>query len=91
MGKPDFLTVIDESHVTLPQLHGMYAGDQSRKETLVQYGFRLPSAKDNRPLRYEEFETRVGDVIYVSATPGKYEREESEADGRADHPSDGTS
>ena len=76
-GKPEFLTVIDESHVTLPQLHGMYAGDQSRKETLVQYGFRLPSAKDNRPLRYEEFETRVGEVIYVSATPGKYEREES--------------
>jgi excinuclease ABC subunit B len=77
-GKPDFLTVIDESHVTLPQLHGMYAGDQSRKQTLVEYGFRLPSAKDNRPLRYEEFETRVGDVIYVSATPSTYEREESE-------------
>ncbi len=77
-GRPEFLTVIDESHVTLPQLHGMYAGDQSRKETLVQYGFRLPSAKDNRPLRYEEFETRVGQVLYVSATPGKYEREESD-------------
>lgn len=77
-GKPEFLTVIDESHVTLPQLHGMYAGDQSRKSTLVEYGFRLPSAKDNRPLRYEEFETRVGQVVYVSATPGKYEREESE-------------
>jgi len=77
-GKPEFLTVIDESHVTLPQLHGMYAGDQSRKQTLVEYGFRLPSAKDNRPLRYEEFETRIGEVIYVSATPGKYEREDSD-------------
>jgi excinuclease ABC subunit B len=77
-GNPEFLTIIDESHVTLPQLHGMYAGDQSRKQTLVEYGFRLPSAKDNRPLRYEEFEKRVGDVIYVSATPSKYEREESE-------------
>ncbi len=77
-GNPEFLTVIDESHVTLPQLHGMYAGDQSRKSTLVEYGFRLPSAKDNRPLRYEEFEERVNDVIYVSATPGNYEREESE-------------
>lgn len=77
-GKPEFLTVIDESHVTLPQLHGMYAGDQSRKNTLVEYGFRLPSAKDNRPLKYEEFETRIGEVIYVSATPGKYEREEGE-------------
>lgn len=76
-GKPDFLTVIDESHVTLPQLHGMYAGDQSRKNTLVEYGFRLPSAKDNRPLRYEEFEERVEDVIYVSATPSEYERKES--------------
>ncbi len=76
-GKPDFLTVIDESHVTLPQLHGMYAGDQSRKQTLVEYGFRLPSAKDNRPLRYEEFETRVAQTIYVSATPGEYERKES--------------
>ena len=77
-GRPDFLTVIDESHVTLPQLHGMYAGDQSRKQTLVEYGFRLPSAKDNRPLRYEEFETRIGQVMYVSATPGNYERTESD-------------
>ncbi len=75
-GTPDFLTIIDESHVTLPQLHAMYAGDQSRKQTLVEYGFRLPSAKDNRPLRYEEFEDRIGQVIYVSATPGVYEREE---------------
>jgi len=76
-GTKDFLTVIDESHVTLPQLHAMYAGDQSRKQTLVEYGFRLPSAKDNRPLRYEEFETHIGDVLYVSATPGKYERTEA--------------
>lgn len=77
-GEPDFLTIIDESHVTLPQLHGMYAGDQSRKNTLVEYGFRLPSAKDNRPLKYEEFETRVNEVIYVSATPGNFERTESD-------------
>ncbi len=76
-GNPEFLTVIDESHVTLPQLHAMYAGDQSRKGTLVEYGFRLPSAKDNRPLKYEEFEKRIKDVIYVSATPGTYERTES--------------
>lgn len=77
-GTPDFLTVIDESHVTLPQLHGMYAGDQSRKNTLVEFGFRLPSAKDNRPLGYEEFADRVGQTIYVSATPGNFERENSE-------------
>ncbi len=77
-GIPEFLTIIDESHVTLPQLHGMYAGDQSRKNTLVEYGFRLPSAKDNRPLKYKEFETRVNDVIYVSATPSTFERENSD-------------
>ncbi len=77
-GEPEFLTVIDESHVTLPQLHGMYAGDQSRKATLVEYGFRLPSAKDNRPLRYEEFETRIGQVLYTSATPSDYERTKSD-------------
>lgn len=77
-GKPDFLLVIDESHVTIPQLQAMYAGDQSRKQTLVEYGFRLPSAKDNRPLRYEEFLERVGDTIYVSATPGKNELAVSE-------------
>jgi excinuclease ABC subunit B len=76
-GSPEFLTVIDESHVTLPQLRGMYAGDQSRKKTLVEHGFRLPSAKDNRPLRFKEFEERVGQQIYVSATPSDYEREES--------------
>ena len=73
-GAPDFLTIIDESHVTVPQIGGMYAGDKSRKDTLVEYGFRLPSARDNRPLRFEEFEERVGQVIYTSATPGEYER-----------------
>ena len=72
--KSDFLTIIDESHVTLPQLGGMYAGDASRKKTLVDFGFRLPSAKDNRPLKYNEFEERIGDVIYVSATPSETER-----------------
>ena len=76
-GNPEFLTIIDESHVTLPQLRGMYAGDASRKNTLVEFGFRLPSAKDNRPLRYEEFEERIGQVIYTSATPGDFEKEES--------------
>ncbi len=76
-GKPEFLLVIDESHMTLSQLHGMYAGDQSRKGTLVEFGFRLPSAKDNRPLRYEEFDDKVGATVYVSATPGKFERENS--------------
>lgn len=74
-GSADFLTVIDESHVTVSQIRGMYAGDRSRKETLVEYGFRLPSALDNRPLRFEEFEKRVGQVLYTSATPGDYERE----------------
>ncbi|MBI5133878.1 MAG: excinuclease ABC subunit UvrB [Candidatus Taylorbacteria bacterium] len=76
-GSPDFLTVIDESHVTIPQLGGMFAGDQSRKKTLVEHGFRLPSAQDNRPLRFEEFEERVGQAIYTSATPGAFEKENS--------------
>jgi excinuclease ABC subunit B len=76
-GTPDFLTFIDESHVTLPQLHAMYAGDQSRKQNLVDFGFRLPSAKDNRPLRYEEFLETAGQTLYVSATPGEYERQKS--------------
>lgn len=71
---PDFLVVVDESHQTVPQLHGMYHGDRSRKETLVEYGFRLPSARDNRPLTFEEFEARVKQVIFMSATPGPYER-----------------
>ncbi len=69
----DFLMVIDESHQTVPQLHGMYHGDRSRKETLVSYGFRLPSALDNRPLTFEEFEHRMNQMVYVSATPGPYE------------------
>ncbi len=76
-GEADFLVVIDESHVTLPQLQGMYAGDASRKNTLVEFGFRLPSAKDNRPLKFGEFEERIGQVIYTSATPGDFERENS--------------
>ena len=76
--KPDFLTVIDESHVTVPQIGGMYAGDKSRKDVLVEYGFRLPSARDNRPLTFEEFEERVGQVLYTSATPGPYEKKHSE-------------
>lgn len=71
----DFLLVVDESHVTLPQVRGMYNGDRMRKQTLVDYGFRLPSALDNRPLKYEEFERKINQVIYVSATPGDYELE----------------
>ncbi len=73
----DALVIIDESHVTIPQMGAMYKGDRSRKETLVEYGFRLPSALDNRPLKFEEFESRVGQKIYVSATPSKYEKENS--------------
>jgi excinuclease ABC subunit B len=69
----DFLTVIDESHVTVPQIGAMYEGDASRKRTLVEHGFRLPSALDNRPLRWDEFQQRVGQTVYLSATPGKYE------------------
>ena len=76
-GTPDFFTIIDESHVTIPQLRGMYEGDASRKRTLIEYGFRLPSALDNRPLMYEEFEKRIGPVVYVSATPGSFEKEKS--------------
>jgi len=82
-GRPDFLTIIDESHVTIPQLNGMYAGDRSRKDTLVEFGFRLPSAVDNRPLKYAEFDERVGQRIYTSATPGKYEYAELEKSGHA--------
>ena len=73
----DYLMIIDESHVTLPQVRGMYGGDRSRKENLVNYGFRLPSAFDNRPLNFEEFQSKLNQVIYVSATPGEYERERS--------------
>ena len=75
----DALLVVDESHVTIPQLGGMYRGDRSRKETLVEYGFRLPSALDNRPLRFDEFQARSPQTIYVSATPGRYESERSDA------------
>jgi len=75
----DFLLVIDESHVTVPQIGGMYEGDMSRKRTLVDHGFRLPSAMDNRPLRWEEFQQRIGQTVYLSATPGPYEL--SRADG----------
>ncbi|WP_312910850.1 excinuclease ABC subunit UvrB [Natronosalvus caseinilyticus] len=74
----DFLTVVDESHVTLPQVRGQYAGDKSRKDSLVENGFRLPTAYDNRPLTFEEFEERTDKTLYVSATPGDYEREESD-------------
>ena len=73
----EFLTVIDESHVTLPQLRAMYNGDQARKQTLVDWGFRLPSAKDNRPLNFDEFLDRVGQIVFLSATPGPYERQVS--------------
>lgn len=77
-GTPDFLTIIDESHVTVPQVGGMYAGDRSRKKTLIDFGFRLPSAIDNRPLQFNEFEERIGQVIYTSATPSRYELDKSE-------------
>ncbi|MEG3134540.1 excinuclease ABC subunit UvrB [Rouxiella sp. T17] len=77
---PDGLLIVDESHVTIPQIGGMYKGDRSRKETLVEYGFRLPSALDNRPLRFEEFEALAPQSIYVSATPGNYEMEKSGGD-----------
>src|SRR4029079_11058640 len=71
----DFLCIVDESHVTLPQVRGMFAGDRSRKQTLVDHGFRLPSALDNRPLQFEEWERRLTKVLYMSATPGPLELE----------------
>ncbi|MCW5823272.1 MAG: excinuclease ABC subunit UvrB [Cyanobacteria bacterium TGS_CYA1] len=77
-GQNGFLTFIDESHVSLPQIRGMFAGDRSRKDTLIDYGFRLPCARDNRPLTFEEFNQRIGKTIYVSATPGDYELQQSE-------------
>lgn len=73
--KDDYLIIVDESHITIPQIRGMYAGDQSRKTTLVDYGFRLPSAKDNRPLNFEEFESKIDQMLFVSATPNVYEEE----------------
>ena len=75
----DFLMIIDESHITVPQVKGMYRGDRSRKETLVNFGFRLPSALDNRPLRFEEFSSKLNQTVYVSATPGPYELEKTES------------
>ena len=86
----DFLLVIDESHVAVPQIGGMYEGDMSRKRNLVDHGFRLPSAMDNRPLRWEEFLDRIGQTIYLSATPGNYELDKVGGDTgrRADHPAD---
>jgi excinuclease ABC subunit B len=77
-GRPDFLTIIDESHVAIPQIRGMYNGDQSRKKTLTQYGWRLPSALDNRPLKFNEFEARIGQAIFTTATPGDFENKKSE-------------
>ena len=74
----DFITIIDESHVTVPQIHAMYGGDRSRKQTLVEYGFRLPSALDNRPLKFDEFESLTGQTVYVSATPADYELQKTE-------------
>jgi excinuclease ABC subunit B len=74
----EYIMVIDESHMTVPQIRGMYNGDRSRKSTLVEYGFRLPSALDNRPLTFEEFEEKMGSTIYTSATPGPYEMEKNE-------------
>ena len=73
----DYLMIIDESHVTVPQVRGMYNGDRARKETLINYGFRLPSAADNRPLKFDEFEKRLNQVIFTSATPADYEKEHS--------------
>ncbi len=77
-GKPDFLTIIDESHITVPQIGGMYNGDQARKKTLIQYGWRLPSALDNRPLKFKEFINRVGPIIFTTATPGNFEYKNSQ-------------
>ena len=83
----DFLMVIDESHVTVTQVHAMYGGDRSRKENLVEYGFRLPAAMDNRPLKFEEFEAMQNQVVYVSATPADYELQKIRwCVCRTDHP-----
>ena len=71
----DFIIMVDESHITIPQIRGMYFGDRSRKTTLVDYGFRLPSALDNRPLNFEEFESKINQMLFVSATPSTYEEE----------------
>jgi excinuclease ABC subunit B len=88
-GNPEFLTVIDESHVTVPQIGGMYAGDRARKENLIEHGFRLPSALDNRPLKFEEFRKQTGQTIYTSATPGDFELGASCPDSNPTQHSDG--
>ena len=89
LSRSDYLLFIDESHVTVPQLHGMWHGDRSRKQNLVDYGFRLPSALDNRPLKFEEFEARTNQIVYVSATPGPYELTQGRrGGGGADHSAD---
>ena len=75
----DFLLIVDESHVSVPQIAGMYHGDRARKETLVEYGFRLPSAMDNRPLRFDEWESRIHQIMFVSATPAPYELKNARA------------
>ena len=85
---PDWLLVVDESHMTIPQVVGMYKNDRTRKEILVDFGFRLPSALDNRPLTFEEFEATVHQAIYMSATPGPYELERSKRHRPAAHPAD---
>ena len=85
----DYLIVIDESHQTVPQIGGMYEGDRSRKQTLVEHGFRLPSALDNRPLRFDEFLERAPQLLFVSATPGLVRAAPLDARGRADHPPTG--
>ena len=85
----DWLLIVDESHMTIPQVRGMYNGDRSRKEVLVDYGFRLPSALDNRPLRFDEFEEHINQVVYVSATPGPYERDKRRTGRGAGDPPDG--
>ena len=82
------MLVIDESHVTVPQIGGMYEGDMSRKRTLVEHGFRLPSAMDNRPLKFDEFTQRIGQTVYLSATPGSYETERAHGVVEQNHSSD---
>ncbi len=84
----DFVVFVDESHQTMPQIGGMYEGDRSRKTTLVEHGFRLPSAIDNRPLKFDEFLDRVGQLVMVSATPGQFEHGSLDADRRADRAPD---
>ena len=84
----DFLMFVDESHISLPQVRGMYAGDRARKDVLVEHGFRLPSARDNRPLTFAEFERMIEQAIFVSATPGRTSTEHSEQRRRAGHPPD---